>query len=355
MGEHPSSSRGGQAVPLALEHERVGAVWLGGSGLVAIVAVHSTALGPALGGTRWFPYASFEDGLADVLRLSRAMSYKAALAGLDFGGGKAVVFGHPADKTEAMLEDYGRFVDSFGGSYLTAEDVGTSQADMDVIGRVTPYVTGRSPELGGSGDPSPFTAYGVARAMEAAAEVVLGTGGLAGVHVVVNGVGKVGHGLAVLCEERGARLTIADVSEEALKATLAEVGAEVVPPGEAHRTPCDIYAPCALGGALSAATAPELACRVVCGGANNQLATPQVEHVLRGRGITYVPDYLANAGGIINIAYEHGGYDPQRAREHVGRIYDTTRSLLEEARASGGAVSELADRAAEARMAAATR
>jgi len=338
-------------VPLELEHERVGATWRRDSGLVAIVAIHSTALGPALGGTRFFPYATFAAGLDDVLRLSKAMSYKAALAGLAFGGGKAVIIGDPAGKTEALLHDYAKFVDSFEGSYMTAEDVGTSQADMDYLGRFTPYVTGRSRELGGSGDPSPVTAYGVMRAMEATAEALTGTPSLEGLRVAISGVGKVGHTLAVLCHERGATLTVADVSTEAVQTLLEEVPAGAVEPAAVHRVECDIYAPCALGGAISRETAAELRCRAVCGAANNQLAEPEVEGLLAERGIVYVPDYLANAGGIINIAYEHGGYDEEAALAHVGRIFETARRLFEQARATGEPLSVLADRAAEEAMA----
>jgi glutamate dehydrogenase/leucine dehydrogenase len=340
-----------EEIPLDLEHEHVAATWRRASGLRAIIAVHSTALGPALGGTRFFPYESFAAGLADVLRLSKAMSYKAALAGLAFGGGKAVILGDPAGKTPRLLEDYARFVEGFGGSYVTAEDVGTSQDDMDYIGRFTPHVAGRSRELGGSGDPSPVTAYGVVRAMEATAEALFGKDGFDGLHVAVSGVGKVGHTLARLCHERGARLSVADVSGDAVSSLLAEVEAEVVAPDEIHRVECDVYAPCALGGAINSERAAELRCRAICGAANNQLESPEIEAELARRDIVYVPDYLANAGGIINIAYEDGGYDEKLAREHVGRIYDTTRRLFEQARETGEPLSVLADRTAEEAMA----
>jgi valine dehydrogenase (NAD+) len=337
-------------VPLDPEHEHVGAVWDRDSGLRAVIAIHSTALGPSLGGTRYRPYPSFAAAMSDVLRLSRAMSYKAALAGLALGGGKAVIIGDPAAKSEALLRAYAKFLDSFEGRYLTAEDVGTSQADMDYLGRFSEFVTGRSRSLGGSGDPSPITAFGVVRAMEAAADSVLGGNGLEGAHVAINGVGKVGHALALLCHERKAHLTIADVSDEALRGVLAEVPADVSDPEKIHQVACDVYAPCALGGALNDHTVPELSCRVVCGAANNQLSRPDVEPALAARGITYVPDYLANAGGIINIAYEPGGYDESTAREHVSRIYDTTRLLLERAFQSGEHLSVLADRTAEERI-----
>ena len=352
MGDAPEAATG--PVPLRPEHEEVGAVWHAGSGLCAIVAVHSTALGPALGGTRFRDYSSFEEAMADVLRLSKAMSYKASLAGLDLGGGKAVIIGDPSSvKSERLFEQYAALLDTFGGRYLTAEDVGVTQADMDLLGRFSPYVTGRSVELGGSGDPSPMTAYGVLRAMEASAAALWGDASLAGRRVVVNGVGKVGATLARLCAGQGARLTIADVSAEATRAVLADVDAVAGDPGSVHRTPCDIYAPCALGGALDSVVVAELRCEVVCGAANNQLAEPSVEALLESRGITYVPDYLVNAGGIINIAYERGGYDPDAAKAHVARIFDTTAGLFEAARSTGASLSRLADEQAEARIAAA--
>jgi valine dehydrogenase (NAD+) len=340
--------------PPGAEHEEVGTIWKRRSGLRAIVAIHSTALGPSLGGTRFRAYVTMTEALHDVLRLSKAMSYKAAMAGLDLGGGKAVIVGDPAvAKTEELLVDYARFLDTFQGRYLTAEDVGTTQADMDFLGEHTRFVTGRSAAFGGSGDPSPITAYGVVRAMEATAEALWGSPSLEGRHVAVNGVGKVGHCLARLCAERGARVTAADVSGEAVALLRSEIDVEVADPEVIHRVGCDIYAPCALGGALNDRIVPELACEAVCGAANNQLDTPEAEAALRARGITYVPDYVANAGGIINIAYEFAGHDPSAPRAHVGRIFDTVMRLFEEASRSGETLSVVADQMAEARIAAA--
>ncbi|HKH88933.1 MAG TPA: Glu/Leu/Phe/Val dehydrogenase family protein, partial [Acidimicrobiales bacterium] len=222
-------------------------------------------------------------------------------------------------------------------------------------GRHTNFVTGRSASSGGSGDPSPLTAYGVVRAMEAAAQALWGSPSLAGRHVAINGIGKVGHTLAELCSDRGARLSIADVSPVAIARARAGLATEVAvtEPAAIHRVDCDVYAPCALGGALNDETVPELGCKVVCGAANNQLATAATESALAARGISYVPDYVANAGGIINIAYERGSYDADAAREHVGRIFDTTARLFEESSRSGEALGVIADRLAEARMAAA--
>lgn len=344
-----------EAAHLALGagHEEIRAVWRPRSRLRAIIAVHSTALGPSLGGTRFRAYGSTGEALIDVLRLSKAMSYKAALAGLAHGGGKAVIIGDPAvTRTDELMTDYAHFLDSFGGRYLTAEDVGTSQADMDLIGEVTPFVRGRSVSLGGSGDPSPMTAFGVVRAIEATASSLWGSPTLEGRHIAISGVGKVGHALAQLCAERGARLTVADTSATALASLRARLEADVVAPEAIHAVDCDLFAPCALGSALNGRTVPELACEAVCGAANNQLDTPDTEIALQARGITYVPDYVANAGGIINIAYEPG-YDPEAARAHVARIYDTVVSLFEEAGRSGERLSLIADRTAEARMAAA--
>ena len=338
------------------EHEEVGGIWRKASGLRAIVAIHSTALGPSLGGTRFRPYPTVAEALADVLRLSKAMSYKAAMAGLDQGGGKAVIIGDPADlRSPALLEDYAAFLDTFGGRYVTAEDVGTTQADMDELGKHTRFVAGRSVGAGGSGDPSPVTSYGVYRAIQATASVLWGTDSLAGRTIAISGVGKVGGTLADLAAADGATLVVADVDEEAVTRCVDELGATAVGIDAIHRTECDLFAPCALGGAINDKTVLELACQAVVGAANNQLSRRELATVLRNRGIAYVPDYVANAGGIINIAYEQGGYDPVAAREHVGRIFDEVTNLFEEAARTGETLEAIADRTAEARMAAATR
>lgn len=335
-----------------LEHEEVGGTFRRGSGLRAIVAIHSTALGPSLGGTRFRPYGSVAEALADVLALSKAMSYKAAMAGLDQGGGKAVIIGEPSElRSPELWRDYAAFLEGFGGRYYTAEDVGTSQSDMDEIGRHTTYVTGRSVEAGGSGDPSPLTAYGVFRAIQAASASVFGSPSLAGRTIAISGVGKVGAALAGHALEDGATLIVADVDRAAAAAI---EGATVVPVEEIHRTECDIFAPCALGGAINDRTVGELRCAAVVGAANNQLARRSLADVLAHRSIAYVPDYVANAGGIINIAYERGrAYDPVAAREHVGRIYETVTRLFAEAEITGETLEVIADRFAEQAMAAA--
>ncbi len=322
------------------------------SGLKAIVAIYSTALGPALGGTRFYPYAAEADALADVLNLSRAMAYKAACAGLDLGGGKAVIVGDPeTDKTETLLRAYGRFVESLNGRYYTACDVGTYVADMDVVARECRFVTGRSPEHGGSGDSSILTAYGVFQGMRAAADAVWGTASLAGRRVAVAGVGKVGHHLVTHLLSDGAVVVIADVSEEAVaKVVHDHPEVDVVGPEAIHAQPVDVYAPCALGGALSDTTVPQLQARVVCGAANNQLAHPGIEKVLADRGVLYAPDYVVNAGGLIQVADEIQGYSEPRARAKAGAIFDTTRRVFALAADEGVPPAVAADRLAERRM-----
>jgi leucine dehydrogenase len=323
------------------------------SGLRAVIAVHSTRLGPALGGTRFYPYASEDQALEDVLRLARGMTYKAAAAGLDLGGGKAVVLGDPnRDKSEALLRAYARFVDSLGGRYITAEDVGTTQADMDMIRRETVHVTGVSRSLGGSGDPSAATAYGVLYGMKAVAKSLWGDTALAGRHVVVSGVGKVGAALVRHLVEERARITVSDVNADAVARIARDFDTEVAPPEKAHGVECDVFSPCAMGAVLNATTIPELRCAAVVGSANNQLGEPADAQRLAEIGIVYAPDYVVNAGGVINIAEELHGYHRERAYANIRRIYDTTRSVLETAAAELITTAEAADRLAERRMAA---
>jgi len=326
------------------------------SGLRAIVAIHSTALGPALGGTRFYPYASEDDALVDVCRLARSMTYKPAACGNDLGGGKAVIIGDPtAVRSEALLRAYGRFVEGMSGRYITAEDMGTTQADMDLIRRETPHVTGVSESLGGSGDPSPATAWGVLWAMKAVAERLWGTPSLAGRHVCVAGVGKVGRALAAHLAEEGAKLTVSDVRQEAAELCVDEYGAAAVAPETAHTVPCDIFSPCALGAVLNPTTIPELRCDAVVGSANNQLASPADAERLRHPGIVYAPDFVANAGGGINIAEEPPGYDHARAYQRITSIHDTLLDVFERADADGITTAAAADRLAEERIAAVSR
>jgi glutamate dehydrogenase/leucine dehydrogenase len=325
------------------------------SGLRAVIALHSTALGPALGGVRFKPYATEDEALRDVLRLSRGMTYKNAAAGLDLGGGKAVIIGDPrALRSEALFRAYGRFVHGLSGRYLTAEDVGTTIDDMALIRRETPYVTGTATQLGGYGDPSPATAVGVLHAMGAVAERLWGDDDLTGRHVVVSGVGKVGGALAGHLVEAGAKVTVADIDPGRVGAVASAIGADVVAPADAHTVPCDVFSPCALGAVLTAATIPELRCAAVVGSANNQLGEEADAERLAQAGIVYVPDFVANAGGVINIAEELRGYDADRALHAVGAIRATTAAVLATAGAEGITTEAAANRIAERRIDAVT-
>jgi glutamate dehydrogenase/leucine dehydrogenase len=324
------------------------------TGLRAIVAIHSTVLGPSLGGTRFWPFPDEESALVDVCRLAKGMTYKHAAAGLDQGGGKAVILGDPATlRSDALILAYGRFVDGLAGRYLTAEDVGTTQADMDLIRTVTPFVTGVSERNGGSGDPSPATALGVLWAMRAVALRRWGRPSVEGLHVCISGVGKVGSALADHLHAEGARLSVADVRPEAARAVAERTGAAVVPAAGAHAEPCDLFSPCALGAALSATTIPQLAAAAVVGSANNQLATPEDAQRLHDSGVLYAPDYVVSAGGVINIAHERGGYDRARADEHIRGIYDTVLRVLDLADAESISTAAAADLLAERRIEAA--
>jgi valine dehydrogenase (NAD+) len=322
------------------------------SGLRAIIAIHSTALGPALGGTRLHPYASEEAALADVLHLSRAMSYKNALAGLDHGGGKAVILGDPTrDKTEVLLRAYGRFVQSLGGRYITACDVGTYSADMDVIARECDFVTGRSLVHGGAGDSSVLTAYGVYQGMRASAEAVWGAPTLSGRTVGVAGVGKVGHHLVRHLVDDGARVVVTDVNPVAVEAMVKEFGAtSVVDTDALVRAEIDVYAPCALGGALTDAVVDVLTAKIVCGAANNQLEHPGIEKALADRGILYAPDFCVNSGGVIQVADELEGFSFERAQQRASGIFETTQQVFVLAEADSVTPAEAADRLAERRM-----
>ena len=335
------------------EHEQVVFANDPASGLRAVIAIHSTALGPALGGTRFYPYASTDDAVRDVLNLSRGMSYKAALAGLDLGGGKAVIIGDPATvKSEALLRAYGRFVQSLNGRYYTACDVGTYSEDMDHVARECDFVTGRTVAHGGAGDSSVLTAYGVFQGMRAAAEVVWGEPTLGGRTVGVAGVGKVGHHLVRHLIEDGASVVVTDPHPPSVERVLAEFPqVTVVADTDALvASALDVYAPCALGGALTDPVVETLSAQIVCGAANNQLAHPGVEKVLEERGILYAPDYCVNSGGLIQVADELEGFSFERAQLRAGGIFETTRSVFERARTEQVPPAVAADRLAEQRM-----
>ncbi|MET0997648.1 MAG: Glu/Leu/Phe/Val dehydrogenase dimerization domain-containing protein [Marmoricola sp.] len=334
-------------------HEQVVVCQDDRSGLKALIAIHSTARGPALGGTRFHPYASDSDALRDVLNLSRGMSYKAALAGLDLGGGKAVIIGDPhTQKTPALLRAYGRFVQSLAGRYYTACDVGTYSEDMDVIAQESRYVTGRTVGQGGAGDSSVLTAYGVFQGMRAAADATWGVPSLRGRTVGVAGVGKVGHHLVEHLLEDGADVVITDVYEPSRRrVTDAHPEVHTVPDtATLVSSALDVYAPCALGDALTDEVVAVLRARIVCGAANNQLAHPGVEKQLADGGILYAPDYVVNAGGLIQVADELHGFDFERARERASHIFDTTREVFALAVSDGVPPAVAADRIAEQRM-----
>ena len=340
---------------LGADHEQVVFANDPATGLRAIIAIHSTALGPALGGTRFYSYPSTDAALADVLELSRGMSYKAALAGLDLGGGKAVIIGDPATlRSEPLLRAYGRFVQSLGGRYYTACDVGTFSADMDEIARECSFVTGRTVSHGGAGDSSVLTAYGVWQGMWAAAAFAWGAPSLEGRTVGVAGVGKVGHHLVGHLVDEGATVVVTDVSPAALERVRGEHPEVrvVASTEELVASPLDVYAPCALGGALSDEVVDVLSARIVCGAANNQLAHPGIEKKLDERGILYAPDYCVNSGGLIQVADEldPSGFSFDRARQRASGIYATTYSVLELAASDGVPPAIAADRLAERRM-----
>lgn len=337
------------------DHEQVVSCHDPASGLRAVIAIHSTALGPALGGVRFYPYDCVDAAVEDALNLSRGMAYKNSLAGLDLGGGKSVIIGDPATaKTPELLRAFGRFVQSLGGRYVTACDVGTYVPDMDVIAQETAYVVSRGPALGGSGDPSPMTALGVFQGMRAAADHAWDTPSLRGRRVGVAGIGKVGRHLVELLLADGAAVVATDVDDAALDALRRDrPQVEVVADTEALlRSDLDVYAPCALGGALDDDTVPLIGARIVCGAANNQLAHPGIGELLAGRGILYAPDYLVNAGGVIQVADERIGYDAARVRARVDAIFETTSQVFARAAADGVPPGVAADRLAEQRIAA---
>lgn len=340
-------------------HEQVVLCQDRSSGLKAVIAIHSTALGPALGGTRFYPYASEEEAVADALNLSRGMSYKNAMAGLDHGGGKAVIIGDPETlKSEELLLAYGRFVASLGGRYVTACDVGTYVADMDVVARECRWTTGRSPENGGAGDSSVLTAFGVFQGMRASAQHLWGDPTLRGRTVGVAGVGKVGRHLVGHLLDEGARVVITDVRDESVRRIVEEhPSVTVAADTEAliRVEGLDIYAPCALGGALGDDSVPVLTAKIVCGAANNQLAHPGVEKDLADRGILYAPDYVVNAGGVIQVADELHGFDFDRCKAKAAKIFDTTLAIFARAKEDGIPPAAAADRIAEQRMAEARR
>ena len=338
-----------------LGHEQVVFCQDEATGLKAIIGVHNTVLGPALGGTRMWNYASDEEALTDVLRLSRGMTYKAAISGLNLGGGKAVLIGDPTKlKNEAYMRRFGRFVDSLGGRYITAEDVNMNTRDMEYVHMETDHVTGIPESMGGSGDPSPVTAYGVYMGMKATAKHVYGSEDLSGKTVAVQGVGHVGMYLVDHLVKEGAKVFISDIDESKLTSVSQKTGAQVVGMDEIYDLDMDIYAPCALGATLNDDTIPRLKASIITGGANNQLKE-ETKHgyMLIDRGIAYAPDFLVNAGGLINVGAEYyGPYNREKAHLDAEKIYDTTLNILKMAADESITSQEAAIKIAEARIAA---
>ncbi len=322
-------------------------------GLRAIIAVHNTTLGPALGGTRLWSYATEEEAMRDVLRLSRGMTYKAAVAGLNLGGGKAVIIGDAATiKSETLFRTYGRFVDTLGGRYITAEDVNTSVQDMEWVRMETKHVTGISRALGGSGDPSPVTGLGVYVGMKAAVRRVFGADSLKGKRVAIQGAGKVASYLGEHLAKEGAKIVVTDIAEERARNLARRLKGTFVKPDKIYDVPMDVFAPCALGGILNDDTIPRLKCAVVAGGANNQLLDEK-KHMtmLIDRKIAYAPDYAINAGGLINVANELEGYSEKRALRQAEGIYDIIRKIFEIADREKLPTSVAANKIAEDRIA----
>ena len=321
------------------------------TGLRGIIAIHDTTLGPSCGGTRMWPYASEADALADALRLSQAMTYKSAAAGLNLGGGKGVIIGDPGtDKTEGLLRAWGRFVDTLGGRYLTTTDVGTTGRDLESVHQETQHVVGLDVTLGGSGDTSIMTGLGIYMGMRACAAHAWGSDSLRGKTVAMQGFGKVASHTAEHLLEDDAQVIATDISESALDKA-RKMGVKVVDPDEIYDVDCDIFAPCALGGVINAETIDRLRCRIVAGGANNQLATPEDGEDLHRRGIIYAPDFLINAGGIINAAAEIGQpYNPDRSRQQTERIYEQMAAVLTTSTKKEISTARAADLLAEKRL-----
>lgn len=321
------------------------------SGLRAIIAIHSTALGPALGGTRFFPYQSEAEALTDVLRLSKGMTYKAAITGLDLGGGKAVIIGDPrTEKSERLFRAYGRIVDSLQGRYITAEDVGTTTTDMDIVRRETRWALGASVAEGGAGDPSPVTARGLYAAAKAVAKKLWGDADLAGRRFAVQGVGKVGSAFVQLLVEARAEVVVTDAYTPAIDTAVENYGVKPVDQEDIFSVDCDVFSPCALGAGLNETTIPLLNCQAIVGSANNQLANDEDANRLAERGILYAPDFVVNAGGLINVYDELHGYSRTRALHRVDAIYDATTKILEKAENHGITPNEAAVMIADERI-----
>lgn len=333
------------------DHEQVVFCHDKDSGLKAIIAIHNTTLGPALGGTRMWSYNNEEEALVDVLRLSKGMTYKAAAAGLNLGGGKAVIIGDPKkDKSEALFRNFGAFVNSLNGKYITAEDVGTTVQDMSYVFMETPYVTGIPVSFGGSGDPSPYTAHGVLMGLKAAVKYKLKTDSLKDLRVAVQGLGNVGSHLVEYLIKEGAKVVIADIDKEKANTLAQKHGLEILDPSEIVTSECDVFAPCALGAVINDQTISKLKCKVIAGGANNQLAEDRHGEALRELGIQYAPDYVINSGGLMNVFVELEGYSSDRAFEKTRQVYNSLMEVFKIADEENISNQKAADRLAEKRI-----
>lgn len=335
-------------------HERVSIFQDHQSGLVSIIALHDTVLGPAIGGCRMRPYASFDEALSDVLKLSEGMTYKNSLCGLNIGGGKSVIVADPRLKEgrAELFRAFGRCVQTFGGRYFTAEDMGTSVSDMEWILETTEYVVGGDQEHGGAGDPSPYTAKGTFDGIRACLERKFGSASYAGKKVAIQGVGHVGHFLAGHLHAAGAELIVTDTEPERLKRAASEFGATTVGVDEIYGVDCDVFAPCAIGGTVNSKTVKELKCSIIAGAANNQIADAETEKIIQGRGIMYAPDFAINAGGVILCSdeLEEGGFQEARVEERVARIYHTVGNILDRASESGEFTGDIAVKLAKERI-----
>jgi leucine dehydrogenase len=333
------------------EHEEVVFCQNKDAGLKAIIAIHNSVLGPALGGLRMWPYATEQDALNDVLRLSRGMTYKAAVSGLNLGGGKAVIIGDPGkDKSEALFRAFGRFVNSLNGRYITAEDVGIDVNDMEYVYRETEFVTGVHQVHGGSGDPSPFTAYGTLQGLMATLQAKFGNEEVGNYSFAVQGVGHVGMEYVKLLRERGAKVFVTDINNELVQRAVDDYGAEAVAPEQIYDVDADVYSPCALGGTINENTLDRLKCQVICGAANNQLATNEIGDEVQRRGILYAPDYAVNAGGLMNVSLEIDGYNRERAMRMLRTIHTNLARIFEISKRDSIPTYMAADRMAEERI-----
>ena len=330
------------------DHEQVVFCYEPEAGYKGIIAIHDSTLGPALGGTRFWNYETDKEAVIDVLRLARGMTYKASITGLNLGGGKAVIIGDPrTTDREAIFRAHGRFVETLKGRYITAEDVGTSVEDMDYVQMETEYVTGIADR---SGDPSPVTAYGVYRGIKAAAKERFGSDSLDGMRIAVQGLGHVGYYLCQNLAAEGAKLTVTDIDEERVRRIVEEFDAEGVTPDSIYDVEAEVFAPCALGAVVNDETIPRFKFQIIAGSANNQLAEERHGDELARRGLVYAPDYVVNAGGLINVYGELNDWSAERAKRKAGEIYDTLTKIFELAKEQGIPTNEAADRLAERRI-----